>query len=50
MKRTRYILWHILTDLPSSTTLLNPYGYVSVGGVSSVVGYATMSLYIETDY
>lgn len=38
------------TNLPAATTLLAPLGYYSVGGVSSVVGMALMSLYIETDY
>ncbi|MBS3979914.1 MAG: DUF2793 domain-containing protein [Rhodobacteraceae bacterium] len=40
----------VTTDLPSTTTLVNPFSYMSVGGVSSVIGFATMSLYIETDY
>lgn len=40
----------VTTDLPTTTTLINPYSYMSVGGVSSVIGFATMSLYIETDY
>jgi hypothetical protein len=40
----------VTTDLPSTTTLINPYSYMSVGGVSSVIGFATMGLYIETDY
>ena len=40
----------VTTDLPTTTTLINPYGYMSVGGVSSVIGFATMGLYIETDY
>jgi hypothetical protein len=40
----------VTTDLPSTTTLITPYGYMSVGGVSSVIGFSTMSLYIETDY
>lgn len=40
----------ISTDLPAATTLLSPRGYTSVGGTSSVVGIALMSLYIETDY
>jgi hypothetical protein len=38
------------TNLPAATTLLAPSGYYSVGGVSSVIGMALMSLYIETDY
>jgi hypothetical protein len=40
----------ITTDLPAATALLAPQAYRSVGGVSSVVGLALMSLYIETDY
>lgn len=36
-------------DLPSNTTALNPWTYVSVGGTSSVIGLALFSLYIETD-
>jgi hypothetical protein len=40
----------VTTDLPSTTTLINPYSYMSVGGVNSVIGFATMGLYIETDY
>lgn len=40
----------VTTDIPSTSTLTNPFSYMSVGGVSSVIGFATMSLYIETDY
>ncbi|HLQ20571.1 MAG TPA: hypothetical protein VK146_16490, partial [Tabrizicola sp.] len=40
----------VTTDLPATTTLITPYGYMSVGGVSSVIGFATMGVYIETDY
>lgn len=40
----------VTTDIPSTSTLLNPYGYMSVGGTSSVIGFATMGLYIESDY
>lgn len=40
----------ITTSLPSTTTLLAPRGWMSVGGTSSVIGIALMSLYIETDY
>ncbi len=40
----------ITTGLPSNTTLLAPRGWMSVGGTSSVIGIALMSLYIETDY
>jgi hypothetical protein len=39
----------VTTDLPSTTTLLTPYSYMSVGGTSSVIGFATMGLYIESD-
>ncbi|TAG20990.1 MAG: hypothetical protein EAZ40_09300, partial [Rhodobacterales bacterium] len=39
----------VTTDLPSTTTLLAPYSYVSVGGVSSVVGIMVNSLYVESD-
>lgn len=38
------------TSLPADTTLLAPRGWYSVGGTSSVIGYALASLYIETDY
>jgi len=38
------------TDIPGTTTALNFYGYTSVGGTSSVVGYTLFGLYIETDY
>jgi hypothetical protein len=40
----------VTTDLPSTSTLLAPYSYVSVGGVSSVVGIMVNSLYVESDY
>ncbi|MFN4201890.1 MAG: hypothetical protein ACK4GM_02395 [Tabrizicola sp.] len=40
----------VTTDIPALTQLLAPYGYISVGGTSSVIGFAVMSLYIETDY
>jgi hypothetical protein len=40
----------VSTNLPSSTTLLSPRGYMSAGGTSSVIGIALMNLYIETDY
>ena len=40
----------ITTDIPTTSTLLTPYGYISVGGTSSVIGFATMGLYIESDY
>lgn len=37
------------TDIPANTTLLAPQGWMSVGGTSSVIGYAFMSCYIATD-
>ncbi|WP_128515164.1 hypothetical protein [Tabrizicola thermarum] len=40
----------VTTDIPATTQLLAPYGYISVGGTSSVIGFAVMSLYIESDY
>ena len=40
----------ITTDIPTTATLMTPHGYVSVGGTSSVIGFATMGLYIESDY
>lgn len=40
----------ISTNKPADTTLIAPRGYYSVGGTSSVIGYALSSLYIETDY
>jgi hypothetical protein len=40
----------VTTDLPSTTTALNPYSAISVGGTSSVVGICLFSLYVETDY
>jgi hypothetical protein len=40
----------VTTDLPSTTTALNPYGQMSVGGTSAVIGICLFSLYIETDY
>lgn len=40
----------VTTNIPSNTTLLAPRGWMSVGGTSSVIGIALMSLYIETDY
>ena len=38
------------TTLPAATTLLAQRGYYSVGGTSSVIGLAFVSLYTETDY
>jgi len=40
----------VTTDLPAVNTVLTPRGYMSVGGTSSVIGIALMSLYIETDF
>ncbi|HRE27332.1 MAG TPA: hypothetical protein PK954_11910, partial [Anaerolineales bacterium] len=40
----------ITTNLPTTSTLLAPRGWMSVGGTSSVIGIALMGLYIETDY
>lgn len=40
----------ISTNKPADTTLLAPRGWYSVGGTSSVIGYALASVYIETDY
>jgi len=40
----------ITSNLPTAATLLNPRGYMSVGGTSSVIGMALMNFYIETDY
>jgi hypothetical protein len=40
----------LTTDLPASTQLLAPGGWQSVGGTSSVTGYALMNLYIDSDY
>jgi hypothetical protein len=40
----------VSTNMPGALTLLAPRGYYSVGGTSSVIGYALASLYIETDY
>jgi hypothetical protein len=35
------------TDLPAVTTLLSPRGWISVGGTSSVIGFALAKLYID---
>ncbi len=40
----------VTTDIPATTTLLNPWGMMSVGGTSSVIGIMVCGLYIETDY
>ena len=37
-------------NMPANTVLLAPRGYVSVGGVSSAVGFSLAGLYIESDY
>lgn len=37
------------TDIPANTVLMGPTGWMSVGGTSSVIGLALISLYIETD-
>lgn len=39
----------ITTNLPSTTTLIAPKGWMSVGGTSSVIGIALMNMYLETD-
>ena len=36
-------------DLPANTAFLLPFGYVSAGGTSSVVGLSLVNLYIESD-
>ena len=40
----------VTTDLPATNQLLAPYSYVSVGGVSSVVGIAVALIYLESDF
>jgi hypothetical protein len=40
----------LTTDLPTTTTLLALYSWMSVGGVSGVIGLATTGIYLETDY
>lgn len=40
----------ITTNLPTTSTLLAPRGWMSVGGTSSVIGLALMSLYLESDF
>jgi hypothetical protein len=37
----------ISTDMPSTTTLLTPRAWMSVGGTSSVIGYGFNSLYLD---
>jgi len=39
----------ITTNLPTTTTLLAPRAWMSVGGTSSVIGIALISQYIESD-
>lgn len=39
----------ITTNLPTTSTALAPRGWMSVGGTSSVIGIALMTLYIESD-
>jgi hypothetical protein len=39
----------VTTDLPATSQLLNPYGFTSVGGTSSVIGFVTAGFYVETD-
>lgn len=40
----------ITADLPATSDMLQPYMYVSVGGVSSVVGMAVGKMMIGTEY
>lgn len=40
----------IAADLPDTVTLIAPRGWISVGGTSSVIGIALMSLYLTTKY
>jgi hypothetical protein len=40
----------VTTDLPTTTTALNPYSALTVGGTLSVIGICLFSLYVETDY
>lgn len=39
----------VSTDIPASTDLLSPRGWLSVGGTSSVIGIALMNMWIETE-
>ena len=39
----------LTTDLPANTTMLSPRCYMSVAGVSSVIGVSFLNMYIETD-
>jgi hypothetical protein len=40
---------NLTTNLPSTTTFMQPYAYRSVGGTSSTIGLSIASLYVETD-
>lgn len=40
----------ITTNLPTDTTLLGLRGFYSVGGTSSVIGYALMNLFVECEW
>jgi hypothetical protein len=40
----------VTTDLPSTTTALNPYSAFSSGGATAIIGICLFSLYVETDY
>jgi hypothetical protein len=40
----------VSSNLPTNSTFLAPRGWMSVGGTSSVIGIAFLSLYLETDY
>ena len=40
----------VTTDIPTTGQLLAPRGNISVGGTSSVIGFVTSTVYIETDY
>lgn len=40
----------ITTNLPTDTTMLGLRGFYSVGGTSSVIGYALMNLFVECEW
>ena len=40
----------VTTNMPTTTTLLAPRGWISNGGDNSVIGIGMASLYLETDY
>ncbi len=40
----------LAVNLPVNTAMLAPRGWTSVGGTSSVIGFALMSLSLESDY